>query len=327
MRYFVTGATGFIGGRLVRQLRDDGHEVVALVRDPVAAAPLEDLGVELAPGDITDRSTLRAPMTGVDGVFHVAAWFKVGARDHTQAERINVGGTRNVLEMMAELAIPKGVYTSTIAVFSDTKGKLVDESYRYDGEHLSKYDRSKWLAHYTVAEPMMRAGLPLVIVQPSVVYGLGDTSTMGEVFTHYVQGRQPILPARADICWVHVDDVARGHILAMTRGKVGESYILAGPRHTMVEAFRIAEHITGVRAPRIIIPPTLLRLTAALARPLASLLPPTYHPESLRVVAGTSYIGDNAKARRELGFEPRSLEEGLAEALPALMRELGATGG
>jgi nucleoside-diphosphate-sugar epimerase len=147
MRYFVTGATGFIGGRVARRLVEAGHQVVALVRTPAKANELRDGGVELVAGDITDRESMRHPMTGVDGVFHIAAWYKVGARDKHAAQRINVEGTRNVLELMRDLKIPKGVYTSTLAVFGDTHGQIVDENYRYDGPHLSEYDRTKWAAH------------------------------------------------------------------------------------------------------------------------------------------------------------------------------------
>src|SRR5688572_8724468 len=110
MRYFITGATGFIGGRLAKRLRDQGHEVVALVRNPAKAIELRDQGITLAEGDITDRASLQAQMQGVDGVFHVAAWYKIGVKD-AQAETINVQGTRNVLETMRDLKIPKGVYT------------------------------------------------------------------------------------------------------------------------------------------------------------------------------------------------------------------------
>ncbi len=151
MKYFVTGATGFIGGRVARQLVEAGHEVVALVRSPHKAKLLRALGVTIAEGDLTDKESMRAPMTGVDGVFHLAAWYKVGAKDHTMAERINVDGTRNVLELMQALAIPKGVYTSTLAVFSDTKGERVDETYRFDGSHLSEYDRTKWAKQKAVS--------------------------------------------------------------------------------------------------------------------------------------------------------------------------------
>ena len=120
-KYFVTGATGFIGGEIVKQLIGRGHKVVALVRSPERAAMLKALGVEMHSGDITDRETLKAPMTGVDGVFHVAAWYKVGVKEPL-ADQINVDGTRNVLQTMRALDIPRGVYTSTVAVFSDTKG-------------------------------------------------------------------------------------------------------------------------------------------------------------------------------------------------------------
>nr|MBP6672472.1 NAD(P)H-binding protein [Bacteroidota bacterium] len=111
MKYFITGATGFLGGALARILRERGHDVTALVRSPERSAKLNALGIALVPGDITDKESMRAAMTGCDGVFHVAAWYKVGARDRSTAWKINVEGTRNVLELMKELNIPKGVYT------------------------------------------------------------------------------------------------------------------------------------------------------------------------------------------------------------------------
>ena len=320
MRYFITGATGFIGGRVARLLVAAGHEVVALVRTPGKAAPLVELGVEVVEGDLTDRESMRAPMTGVDGVFHIAAWYKVGARDASMAERINVEGTRNVLTLMQELGIPKGVYTSTIAVFSDTKGRMVDETYRYDGPHLSTYDRTKWEAHYEVALPMMEAGLPLVVVMPGLVYGPGDTSAVAETFRQYLRGRLPALPLATRYCWAHVDDVARGHVLAMEKGRPGESYILAGPPHTLTEAFELAERITGRKAPRIRLGPGVMRGMAKVASFAEKVLPlpPSYTSESLRVTAGVTYIASNEKARRELGYDPRPLEEGLPETLEAL---------
>src|SRR3954453_11785026 len=125
MKYFITGATGFIGGHIARQLIGAGHEVRALVRTPAKAQELAALGARLYAGDVTEKESMREPMRGADGVFHVAAWYKVGARDKSVAEGINVGGTRNVLELMRELEIPRGVYTSTLAVNSDTHGQLV----------------------------------------------------------------------------------------------------------------------------------------------------------------------------------------------------------
>ncbi len=324
MKYFMTGATGFIGGRLARQLVDGGHHVTALVRHPEEAGHLEAMGVSLVRGDITERDTLPGAMEGADGVFHLAAWYKVGARDRRAAENINVNGTRNVLEVMKELGIGKGVYTSTVAVFSDTRGRLVDEGYRHEGPHLSEYDRTKWAAHYEVAEPMMKAGLPLVIVQPGVVYGPGDTSPAGQALRQYLRKRLPVVPKGTELCWSHVDDVSRGHILAMEKGKPGETYILAGERKTLEDVFRMAQDITGIRGPRIRLGPGAMRFTAALTSLVEPVLPlpDSYRSESLRVTAGTTYIADNAKAVRELGYTVRPLREGLEETLAAMRGEM-----
>jgi len=170
MRYFVTGATGFVGGRVVRLLRARGHNVAALVRTPSAAASLATLGVELCAGDVTDKSSMREGMAGADGVFHVAGWYRVGVRDRSAAAPTNIDGTRHVMELMRDLRIPRGVYTSTLAVNGDTHGTLVDETYRFAGAHLSEYDRTKAVAH-DIAVDFARAGLPLVIVQPGLIYG------------------------------------------------------------------------------------------------------------------------------------------------------------
>ena len=280
MKYFVTGATGFIGGHVARQLAAAGHQVTALVRTPAQAHDLAQLGIQLAPGDITDKASMRAPMTGVDGVFHLAAWYKVGARDKAAAANINVGGTRNVLELMKELNVPKGVYTSTLAVFSDTHGQMVDESYRFDGAHLSAYDLTKWRAHYEVALPMMADGLPLVIVQPGVNYGPGDTSAIGNVLRDYLRGRLPLVPDQVAYCWAHVEDTARGHLQALEKGRTGESYIIAGPRHSLVEALQLAEQITGIKAPRLKGAPAMLRAMAGLMGVVEKVLPLPERPTS-----------------------------------------------
>src|SRR5688500_14377457 len=129
MKYFLTGATGFIGGRLAEALLARGDEVIALVRNPSKAQHLAAKGIRLIAGDITDKDSMREGMRGVDGVFHVAAWYKLGAKSD-EAEKINVGGTRNVLELMRELNIPKGVYTSTLAIYGDTRGELRSETFR-----------------------------------------------------------------------------------------------------------------------------------------------------------------------------------------------------
>jgi nucleoside-diphosphate-sugar epimerase len=324
MKYFLTGATGFIGARVARQLVEAGHEVVAVVRNPAKAQDLVGQGIAVQKGDVTDKQSMRAPMTGVDGVFHIAGWYKIGGRDKSAGEQINVQGTRNVLELMRELEIPKGVYTSTLAINSDTHGRLVDESYRYNGSHVSEYDRTKWAAHQ-VAEQFIAGGLPLVIVMPGLVYGPGDTSSVRTTLIQYLQRKLPIIPKQTAFCWAHVDDIARGHILAMEKGKTGESYIIAGQPSTLEDALLLAERSTGVPAPRMRATPSLLKALAGVMSVVEKVVqvPDDYSAEYLRISAGLTYLGNNAKARRELGYNPRPLKEGLAETLYHEMRLLG----
>jgi nucleoside-diphosphate-sugar epimerase len=323
MKYFLTGATGFIGGILAQQLREAGHEVIAVVRTPAKAQELAKLGVTLHQGDVTDKESMREPMTSVDGVFHVAGWYKVGVRDKSQAYAVNVEGTRNVLELMKELKIPKGVYTSTLAVNSDTHGVEVDETHHFTGEHLSVYDQTKAEAH-DLAVKMLKEGLPLVIVQPGLVYGPGDTSSLRTTLISYLRKQLPVLPRKTALSWAHVEDVARGHWLAMEKGRIGESYNICGYTHTLVNAFEIAKEITGIRTPATV-PYQMIRIMSAMMSIFDKFIPvpENYTGEGLRVISGVTYIGNNSKARRELGYTPRPLKEGLTETLHHEMKLLG----
>lgn len=321
MKYFLTGATGFLGNVLARQLRAAGHEVNASVRNPAKASDLQSLGVKLFAGDVTDKESMREAMQDVDGVFHVAGWYKIGTRDKHNGEKVNVQGTRNVLELMKELRIPRGVYTSTLAVNSDTRGQLVDESYRFTGKHISEYDRTKAVAH-DIAEQFISEGLPLIIVMPGLIYGPGDTSTLRRNIIDFLQGKLSMLPTRTTLCWGYVDDIAHGHILAMEKGQTGETYIIAGEPSTLQNTFQLASHLTGKPAPRAI-PHQMLKALSVLVKPFDAFLPETYTSEGLRVIAGVTYMGDNRKARRFLGYNPRPLREGLESTLRHEMSLLG----
>jgi len=315
MKYFLTGATGFVGGEAARQLRAAGHEVVALVRTPSKAQELAQMGCQLAPGDVTEKETMRAPMTGVDGVFHIAGWYKLGAKDPGPGVKVNIEGTRNVLEMMRDLKIPKGVYTSTLAINSDTHGKLADETYHFEGKHLSEYDRTKAEAH-KIAEAFMAQGLPLVVVMPGLIYGPGDTSSVRQMLVSFLKGQLPTIPNKTAYSWAHVQDVARVHILAMEKGRAGESYIVCGPTHTLVAAIKMASEASGKRMP-MIVPPGIIKMLSGVMGVVEKVapVPDSYTSEGLREVAGTTYIGDNSKAKRELGYNPRPLEQGWRETV------------
>jgi nucleoside-diphosphate-sugar epimerase len=324
MNFFVTGATGFIGGQVARQLVQAGHQVQAVVRSPEKAGDLASLGINLYKGDVTDKESMRAGMSGADGVYHIAGWYKIGQRDKSEGQKVNVGGTRNVLELMQELKIPKGVYTSTLAVNSDTGGRLVDESYRFNGKHLTVYDQTKAEAH-KLAEDFIRQGLPLVIVQPGLVYGPADTSIVRTTLIQFLQRKLPMLPEKTAYSWGYVDDVAQGHLQAMAKGVSRQNYFICGPTHTFIEAMQVASEISGVPLPGMRAAPGMLKSMAGVMKLIEMVipLPEAYTYEGMRDIAGVTYIGDNQKAKRELGFDPRSLKEGMRVTLEHEMKLLG----
>lgn len=325
MHYLVTGASGFIGSYLTSRLLAEGHLVTALVRTPEQARVLTPHGVRCYIGDILDRPSVYRAMRRVQGVFHLAAYVHIGTSRWDWAEAVNVTGTRNVLEVMRELRVPRGVYTSTLAINGDTAGRVVDESYRHNGRLPTVYQRTKWTAHHEVALPMMRRGLPLMVVMPGAVYGPGDRSDLARAFTAYLRGRLPAVPTRAAFCWAHVEDVAAGLLAGMERGRPGETYQMCGPPRTLREALSLAGHLAGRKGGPWPLPGRMLRPVAWVARGLARGVPPLRPAaERLSIGAGETHLGNDARARRELGFSPRSLEEGMPETVRALLQDLFA---
>ena len=171
---------------------------------------------------------------------------------------------------------------------------------------------------------MMAEGLPLIIVMPGVIYGPGDTSGMHTALVDLLRKRLPLTPRRTAFCWAHVEDTARGHLLAMERGKTGEAYIISGPRHTFEDAFDLVARLAKVPRPLLHPGPRMMRAMAAVMAGVQKAidLPPALTPEALRVIAGTTYLGSNEKAMRELGFTARSLAEGMDQTLEHELRAL-----
>ena len=317
MRYALTGGTGFVGGALAERLRHDGHEVAALVRDPARADHLSRLGCELVEGDLSDAAALDRLCSGADGLFHVAGWYKLGQRDPSVGDRVNVEGTRNALEAARRAGVARTVHTSTVAINSDTEEQVVDETYRFTGRHLSHYDRTKAEAH-DIALGMAADGHDVVIVQPGLVYGPGDTAQTGQFIEQVVRGKRPPAPDGGGVCWAHVDDVVEGHVLAMERGRAGESYMLVGPRATLADGLRIVARIAGTKGPRVL-PTRVVRASATAMGAVGRVvpLPANYAAETMRAGLAT-YYGTPAKAQRELGWHARPLEEGLRQTVEHL---------
>jgi nucleoside-diphosphate-sugar epimerase len=271
-------------------------------------------GLQLASGDVTRRDSMRFGMRGADVVFHVAAWYTVGvgANARERMRRVNVEGARQTLELAAELGVPKIVHTSTVGVYGNTRGQLVDETYKADGINFeSEYERTKYLAHYEVAVPMQQRGAPVVIACPGLIYGPGDASLWGRVLRLYARRRLPVMigPDNA-VTWAHVGDIAAGHRLAAEKGRPGETYIVAGPALTYQEFFKACERATGLPAPFLWLPSGLARLMSQVLRGVTPGL-----AELMQNLAGVSYLARADKAKRELGWSPRSVEEGVPETI------------
>jgi nucleoside-diphosphate-sugar epimerase len=321
MRVFITGGTGFIGQRVVQKLVERGHVVQALVRSHWSVAQVEILGAQPVWGDITASESMHDAIRGSDAVFHLAAWYKLGARDTRRAELINVQGTQNVLELAFNLKVPRILYTSTLAVYGDTHGFIPDENYVPPaGPFLTEYDRTKYLAHYQVALPLMQRGAPITILMPGVVYGPGDPSLIGQMMRLFYRGLFPILPGpELTVTYAHVDDVAEGHLLALELGKPGEVYHLAGPALTMGEAMQMWSLACGRRAPFFSIPARFVKPLAPLAGWLGGFFPlPEVISRDGLIMTDATYLARSDKAIRELGWTRRPLEVGFQETFEAI---------
>jgi nucleoside-diphosphate-sugar epimerase len=321
MKSFVTGGAGFLGAAVVRRLLDRGDEVVGLARSENAATTLTRLGAIPVRGDITDAGMLGQLLTGVDLVFHIAGDYRVGIKEseHEAMFRVNVDGTIIVLDAAISAAVQKIVYVSTVGVFGNTHGKVVDETYeRPDRDFLSYYDATKYMAH-RVAVARQAAGAPLVIAQPGIIYGPGDHSELGAQIEQAARGKYTIRAfPEAGFTMGYLDDVADGVVLTQTRGAPGESYVLGGEVARLGAIVDMVADLTGHKRARIKMPSTVY----SVARPFGSLIGrftgtgPNLR-EVMRASRDVTYWASCAKAERELGYAPRGLERGLRDLLAA----------
>ncbi|HEX6153328.1 MAG TPA: NAD-dependent epimerase/dehydratase family protein [Solirubrobacterales bacterium] len=322
MKVFLTGATGFIGGEVARQLRDRGDEVVALVRSPEKGAKLTRLGCELVAGDLGDSTALRKGMSGCDAVIHAAAMYEVGipAKQRPTMWEANVAGTERVMKAALEERVPRVVYVSTVGIFGNTHGRVVDESYENpETDFTSYYEETKLEAHKVVDRMVAEEGLPAVIVQPGGVYGPGDTSQVADLLEQFFAGKLPLLPfPELGICMTHVEDIAGGILLGLDKGTPGETYVISGPATTMREAVETVARISGRKAPKRNLPTGLMRMMVPFGPVVGKVMgqPPNLR-ELISSGDGVTFWASYEKAQRELGYSPRGMEEGLRQTLEA----------
>jgi nucleoside-diphosphate-sugar epimerase len=320
MQVFLTGATGFIGGAIAKALRERGDDVRALVRSPDKAKELEGAGVELVAGSLADREAIRSAMEGCDAVIHNAAVYEVGIKksERPAMYEANVVGTENVLGAALDAKVPKVVYVSTVGVFGNTKGEIVEEGYEHHGEYSSYYEETKVLAH-KVADRLIGEGLPCVIVQPGGVYGPDDHSAVGDLIDRFVAGKLPAM-VFGDLGFnlVYRDDVVAGVLLALDKGVPGQAYILGGEVTTMRGMIETLGGIVDRKPPRLNMPVTVLRISRPVGPIMGPALgfPPNFG-ELISASDGVTYWARHDKAMRELGYSPRPLEQGLRDLLEA----------
>jgi len=322
VKVFVTGGTGFIGGEVVRQLRGRGEEVVCLVRSPGKAAKLTELGCELVAGDLGDEAAIRSGMRGCDAVIHAAAMYEVGipAKQRPAMWEANVTGTERVMKAAQAEKIPRIVYVSTVGIFGNTHKEIVDESYRNpETDFTSYYEETKLEAHKVVQRLIDDEGLPAIIVQPGGVYGPGDTSQVADLLEQFFAGRLPLMPfPELGICMTHVEDIAGGILLALDKGKLGETYVISGPVTTMREAIETVARVSGRKAPKRALPTGLMKAMIPFGPVVGKVMgqPPNLR-ELISSADNVTFWASYEKAGRELGYAPRGMEEGLRQTLEA----------
>jgi dihydroflavonol-4-reductase len=312
----ITGSTGFVGSHLVRQLLARGDAVRVLVRPNSPLGQLAGLDVEVVRGDLRDAAAVRAATRGVRRVFHVGADYRLWARDPTVIYETNVLGTHHVLSSL-DAGVERVVYTSTVATIAVPRDGLPDENTEASlNEMIGHYKRSKLMAERAVRDDA-RQGAPIVIVNPTTPIGPGDwrPTPTGQVIVDFLRGRMPAY-VETGLNFVPVEDVARGHLLAAERGRVGERYLLGGANMTFKALLDALAAVSGHAAPRLRLP-----WRAAMAIGLADQYvarlrgrDPSIPLDGVRMARHTMWV-NCTKARQELGFAPGPIDGALQRAV------------
>lgn len=318
MDVLVTGGTGFVGANLVRELLADGHTVRVLARPGGNRRALDGCRVEIAEGDLLDVASLRRAVAGARHVYHTAADYRLWAPDVRVLYRANVDGTRHLLQAAAEAGAERIVYTSTVGAVGIPKdGTPGDEATPVSlGDMVGAYKASKFLAE-RVADEWAARGAPVVIVNPSAPVGRWDVrpTPTGQMIVDFLNGKM-IGTVDTGLNIVHVQDVARGHILAAQKGRVGERYILGQRNLSLLEIFRMLSTMTGVPAPRFRVPYAVAWMAAAAMEgaALVTRRPPPVPLTAVRMARKRMFFSAD-KAIRELGLPQTPAETALADAV------------
>lgn len=317
MSKLVIGANGFLGSHVTRLLVADGHDVRAMVRPNANTKGIDDLPVERFLGDIWDNDTLRAAMDGVDDVYYCVVDTRGWLKDSTPLFHTNVEGTRNVLDVATGMDLRRFVYTSSYVTVGRRRGHVATEDDVVRDKGLTPYVRSRVQAEKLVLQYAREHGLPAVAMCVSTTYGTGDwgRTPHGAIIAGAAFGKLPFVMGGIELEAVGVDDAARAMILAAEHGRVGERYLISEKMISNAEVVRIAADAAGMPPPTKTIPLPVSYVMATLGTIKARLrrTDEKLSMESLRLMRAEAPV-DCSKARRELGWQPRPVEESIREA-------------
>lgn len=313
----VTGASGFVGAAVARKALARGFRVKVLMRATASHANIDGLDVEPVTGDMRDPASMAAAMQGARYLFHVAADYRLWAKDPSEIARNNLEGARATMSAALRAGVERVVYTSSVAALKPGNGNAVDETSRHTPQSvIGAYKLSKLLAEREVERMISEEALPAVIVAPSTPIGARDIkpTPTGRIIVEAATGRMPAF-VDTGLNLVHVDDVAEGHFLALERGQVGENYILGGTDVTLAQMLADIAALSGRRAPTVKLPRAPLFPLAFAAEAVARVTgkEPFLTADALRMSRYQMYFS-SAKAIRELGYTARPYQEGLKDA-------------
>ena len=311
MTSLVTGATGFLGSRTAAALCSRGDEVRVLVRPTSNRRRLEALPVEYAEGDVTDRASVEKALDGVEVVYHSAALYELGTGNPEYMERVNVGGTENVLSAAHERGI-LAVHVSSVAALGPTGTQPAVEGHWRQDMPRSPYEATKKRAHL-LARSMASSGAAVRISMPGSIYGPDDPSLLGTAHKLLFRGVPVGIGAGLIMSFVHVDDCADGLVRIAERGRDGEEYILASQTATFRKWFETIAQVTGKRPPRFYLPDFIVWDVGDVVRRAVPGKPGRLLRDAIAMSAGEHWSFSGEKARRELGWDPRTLAEGMAQ--------------
>jgi len=314
----VTGASGFVGSAVARALVARGLKVKVLMRPTASRANIENLDVEPVTGDMRDTESMTAALKGARYLFHVAADYRLWARDPGEIERNNLQGARATMQAALNSGVERVVYTSSVAALKPGNGEAVDETSRHTPQSvIGAYKRSKLVAEREVERMILEEKLPAVIVAPSTPIGPRDIkpTPTGRIIVEAATGKVPAF-VDTGLNLVHVDDVAEGHLLALDKGKIGENYILGGEDVTLQAMLADIAALSRRKPPRIKLPRGPLFPLAWGAEAAARLTgkEPFLTADALRMSRYRMFFS-SAKAKAELGYKARPYRAGLEDAL------------